>query len=595
MAAPEEGGRPAPPALAGEKREREELHEIWEEAETLAGHFQETLISLRDMDLWPRRASLLAIAAIVVSALLLATRDVAGPGVAALDGTVPLVQLVGCAVLSTLAWSYLLAGVMHAHWGLRLPVLILYTLVGLTFTVQGMVGVGTQFIGFWFLLTQVHHALTPHQVLAVARILAGQLPLALLGVAVVSVLAGVWVVVLGRRRTDEPPRLTLGNLLGCAVATASLYALASLGSALGGRFTIAESLGLQFITLGTFVLPVVLFVTASDFAEWAEVVAGKAVAGVRGVHRAVLPVVAIGSAVAILADSVRVAGGVRALGGQLVPTLFLGAVALLLSRLLLVRARRLRVPLAGLLAVGIPGYLFDIIGGLRGIGLLAWTLFLVGTAIACVVVGRIHRGFAVSALLFSLVLLVAALDDWHYAGRTFLTPEQLRTGGALLCLGGVAFALARYRLRPRGAQLIRLLVVLLLGLEALDWLTDLFHASSGLVLAPLQAMVMLAGLLWDVITSGEAVTNVHGRRVPHHSRVLVYFGYEVLAAASIVWFYANTATESLRDTDTYVADGIQLLGAPLLITFFSLGLTSWLRPRPAPRAEPAVEAALTRE
>lgn len=582
MAASEENGGTTPPGPPGEEREREELHEIWEEAETLADHFRETLISLRDMDLWPRRASILAIAAIVVAALLLATRELPGPEIGAGGGTIPLVQLVGCALLSTLAWSYLLAGAVHAHWGLRLPVLILYTLVGLTFVFQGVVEAAADDLGLWLLAFRLHHFLTAHQVLALARVLASTLPLALPGVVGVCVLVLVWVVVLGRRRTERP-RLALGTLLACAAATASLYAVESLGTAFGSRFPIGDALSLQFSLLGTLVLPIVLFVTASDFAEWAEVVAGKAVAGARGVHRAVLPVVAIGSAGAVLADSVRVAGGVRALAGQLVPTLVLGAVALVVGRLLLVRARRLRVPLAGLLAVGVAGYVFSIIGGLRGAGLLVWIAFLGAAAITCVVVGRARPRFAVSALLFTLVLLVAILGDWHWAGRTFLTPEQLRTGGALLCLGGVAFALARYRLQPRGGQLIRLLVVLLLGLQVLDWLSDLFHASSDLELAPLQASVMLLGLLWDVVTSGEAVTNVHGRRVPHHSRVLVYFGYEVLAAAAIVWFYASTASRTLRDTDIWVSGGIQLLGAPLLITFFCLGLASWLRGRTAPR------------
>ena len=586
MTASEDRQAPAAAPLERGRREREDLHEIWEEAETLADHFRQTLISLRDMDLWPRRASVLAIGAIVVAALLIATRELPGPELRAGGGTIPLLQLAGAAVLSTLAWSYLLAGVIHAHWGLRLPVLILYTVVGLTVVGQGLLQLVAVILGLWFLATRVHHALTPHQYLAVARILAANLPLALMAVAGVCVLAAVWVVVLGRRRTDEPARLALGTLLGCASATASLYALGALGSVLGGMYPVGDALNLEFVFLGTLVLPIVLFVTASDFAEWAEVVAGKAVAGVRGVHRLVLPAVAIVFAAAVLADSVRVAGGVGALARQLVPTLVLAAVAVLLGRLLLVRARRLRVPLSGLIAVGAAGFVFSITGPFSGITLDVWVSLLLAAAATCVVVGRIRPRFATSALLFAVVLLVAALADWHWAGGTFLTPEQLRTGGAVLCLAGVAFALVRYRLRPRGGQLVRMLVVLLLGLQALDWLSALFHASSDLGLAPLQASVVLAGLLWDVVTSGEAVTNVRGRRVPHHSRVLVYFGYEILAASAIVWFYASTASRSLQDTDFWVAGGIQLLGVPLLIVFFSLGLTSWLRARPARPAEP---------
>jgi len=66
----------------------------------------------------------------------------------------------------------------------------------------------------------------------------------------------------------------------------------------------------------------------------------------------------------------------------------------------------------------------------------------------------------------------------------------------------------------------------------------------------------------------------------------------VLAAAAIVWFYASTGTASLRDTDSWVADGIQLLGIPLLIVFFALGCTAWMRRTSVP-AEPSLKT-LTR-
>lgn len=570
--------------------EEEGAREVWEEAETLAGHFRESLISLRGMDLWPRRASLLAIAGLVVAALLVAGRGLPGPQVKLTSGSVPLVELIGVAVLSTLAWIYLLAGVLHAHWGLRLPVLILFTVMGLTFSVQGVPDAAAEVVALVFLFTRVRHPLTAHQDLAVIAVLARDLPLPLLSVAVVCLLAAVWVVVLGRRRTEEPPRLAFATLLGCAGTIVALYVMETLGSALGSVFQIGDALDEQLTLFGVSILPIVLFVTASDFAEWAEVVAGKAVAGARGVHRAVLPAVAVVSALAILADSVRVAGGIGALAGELAPTLVLGVAAAVASRLLLARAPRLRVRPAGLLVAGVAGYLLNISPPIGGIGLPLWAASLLLVAVAAVVGGRARPALAVPALLFALVLVVAVLDDWHQGGRSILTPDQLRAGGALLCLAGTAFALARYRLRPRGAQLMRLLVVLLLGLQALDWLTDIFTASSGLVLAPLQASFLLLGLLWDVVTSGDAITNVHGRRVPHHSRVLVYFGYEVLAAAAIVWFYATTQNESFRDTDTWVAGGIQLLGTPLLIVFFGLGLTLWARGRPAPPSEVAAEA-----
>ncbi|MGH7921192.1 MAG: hypothetical protein ACREQM_14815, partial [Candidatus Dormibacteraceae bacterium] len=416
--------------------------------------------------------------------------------------------------------------------------------------------------------------------------------------AVLIVLGGVWFVVLrrGRRRaTEPPPRLALTTLVGCGALTATLYVLESLGTLFGSAYPIAYALDWQILLFGFTVLPLVLFVTGSDFAEWAEVVAGKAVASGRGVHRAVVPAAAIVAALAVLADSVRVAGGVTALAGELLPTAVLALVALLLGRLLLVGARPLRVPLAGLLATGIAAYLLSISPAFRGVALYAWVVLMVLAVVVALLLGRRRPVLAVSALLFGLAMVVALLDNWHQNGRSIMTPEQLRTGGAVLCLGVVVFALVRYRLRRRGQQLMRLDLVLLLGLQGLDWLSDLFHASSVLELAPLQASVMLLGLLWDVATSGESVTNVHGKRVPHHSRVLVYFGYELLAATAVVWFYASSDGAAFRDTDSWVSSGIQLLGAPLLVVFLSLGLVSWLRAGGrAPESEAAAETILAR-
>ncbi|MGH7910845.1 MAG: hypothetical protein ACREOV_03910, partial [Candidatus Dormibacteraceae bacterium] len=167
----------------------DERHQVWEEAETLADHFRQTLISLRGMDLWPRRAALLAVAGMFVAALLMATHGLPGPEVSTGGaGTIPLVQLLGCAVLSVLAWSYLLAGVLHAHWGLRLPVMVLFTLARLTFVVQGVPTLAADVDALRYLGAHLHHRLTLQQDLEIARLLAGDLPLSALALAVLIVL-----------------------------------------------------------------------------------------------------------------------------------------------------------------------------------------------------------------------------------------------------------------------------------------------------------------------------------------------------------------------------------------------------------------------
>lgn len=574
--------------------------EVWEEAENLAERFREKLISLRGMDAWPRRSSLLAIAGMLLAALLIATHELPGlpgPSVSTSGtsgtGTIPVIDLAGCVILSILAWSYLLAGALHAHWALRLGVMILFTLVGLNFAVQGVPILAADVFGLHYFAQHLHHRLTVPQILGIIAVLLGDAALPVLALTVLAVLGGLWVAVMVRwiqeRVRHAPPRgLAWTLLLACLLVTAALYLLESLGGPLGSAYPLASAVGEQLLLYGFIVLPLVLFVTASDFAEWAEVVAGNAVARARGLHRAVLPAIAIVVSLAVLADSARTAGGVGPLGRQLVPAVIFGVVALVMGRLLLVVARPLRVGMVGLMGTGLVVYLLSILPPVRGVGFYVWVLGMVALTCAAVVVGRRHRRAAVTALLFGLAMVVVLLDDWHHGDQALLTPDQLRTGAALVCLIGTAVALIAHRLQTRGLHLIRLLLVLLLGLQLLSWIADLFHASAAVSFAPLQAVVMLLGLLWDVAMSGETVTNVRGRRVPHHSRVLLYFGYQLLAAAAIVWFYTSSDSGAFRDTDSWISSGIQLLGAPLLVVFFSLGFWAWWRGR---RPEPAEEVA----
>ncbi|MBO0702943.1 MAG: hypothetical protein J2P38_08420, partial [Candidatus Dormibacteraeota bacterium] len=107
-----------------------------DEHEGLARTFHEKVISLDTMGLRLLTPTAVAIAIIVASAILLATRDagwpqvsVGAPGVAL--ETVPLPAVVLATIALVFAWSFILAGALHAHPVLRAVGVGAYAVLGL--------------------------------------------------------------------------------------------------------------------------------------------------------------------------------------------------------------------------------------------------------------------------------------------------------------------------------------------------------------------------------------------------------------------------------------------------------------------------------
>jgi hypothetical protein len=199
------------------------------------------------------------------------------------------------------------------------------------------------------------------------------------------------------------------------------------------------------------------------------------------------------------------------------------------------------------------------------------------------VAGRRWPRLAVPALLFDLSMLAST-----YSGQFRFSPEKLLPAVALLCLVGTLAVLVTRRYDAHRLDLIRLLLVLLAAFQLVDWIANLFQSASERTshFPILQAVVVLLGLLWDAAMSGEAVTNVHGRRVPRHSRVFLYFGYQLLAACTITWHATTEGGFPGFEADLWVASGLQALGTPLLMLFFALGVLRWRRWRPVLEGEP---------
>ena len=77
---------------------------------------------------------------------------------------------------------------------------------------------------------------------------------------------------------------------------------------------------------------------------------------------------------------------------------------------------------------------------------------------------------------------------------------------------------------------------------------------------------------------GGAIAQGHGRWFPRHSRVLVYFGYDVLVAAAVLFFAAlqdqvtGKVPESGFEPDFWAQNGLLMLGMPMLVTLFLVKL-----------------------
>ena len=116
----------------------------------------------------------------------------------------------------------------------------------------------------------------------------------------------------------------------------------------------------------------------------------------------------------------------------------------------------------------------------------------------------------------------------------------------------------------------------------------------------LQAAIVLAALGWDILASGEAITNRHSESFPRFARVCFFMGYTMSVALfvmlSTVGEFVNPVSggriEAIFESEPLVAAGLALFGAPLLFFIFSLRMRSLLASRDS---APAVKTPATPE
>ncbi|HEX4216687.1 MAG TPA: hypothetical protein VIA06_25505 [Candidatus Dormibacteraeota bacterium] len=685
------------------------------EVASLSDALREKLIRIRGMDRGLTTLTLASLAVVLLSVLLLLLSRYAPLGsVTYASERFPLPLVVAAAVFLALSWAYLLAGALHAHAGVRLLVLAVYTLSRWSSlpTPPATIAADLRYVlweGNWSYLP----------VRDWGSDVAFLLPILVLWITA----AGLWLADRShdRRlpRLHHRRRLRLPTFLLCLIVTGTGYAatLAAAGSA--GVF--ASSLDRDLGALEDNLLIPILFLAGTDFAEWSEAVAARATAAGESISERLLPErhrPRVLAAAVTIAGAVLVAAGIRsgAIGGAVLPTVMLLASAAALGAALARRGSHPVVPFWSLAVAAIAGFWIRYVAAVldtnsvvpihelapatidayRGVAaVLGWTPLLITAGLLLARGGRAATGglfLAMCGLFYlasysndlatgltpiltgahapvlpgwigavtmnatraALVLGVAALVLLALMPRRL--SARLRTGllwllrGALLLsavsailylgpslvdgsylsvlapasldrlamavtartppgwadpvsIGGVAAAVGAGALLYASALAVlgrlrehrtpvRLVLVLLLGLAGLWALDDILFEGAirgSARFTVVQALVLLVALLWDVAMSGEYMTNVRGRHLPRHSRVLLYFGYTMLVATAVMWSVSIRVLPGglayQFDSDQWPQLGIWLMGAPLLLTMFWLGIGAWRRGADGPGRE----------
>lgn len=169
--------------------------------------------------------------------------------------------------------------------------------------------------------------------------------------------------------------------------------------------------------------------------------------------------------------------------------------------------------------------------------------------------------------------------------------EPSLTYGALSFVIGVAAGVSGLLLlaRPSGGRRTMTSALLIAAaalalISVLDWV---FAKAIGVgtELSWAQAVVILIALSWDVLMSGETITNPAGRWFPRESRVMLFLGFIGFVATAVLFyssqFEAETGvrSESLFESEGWPRFGITFLGIPLVAFFVVAAIQATARSR----------------
>ena len=211
---------------------------------------------------------------------------------------------------------------------------------------------------------------------------------------------------------------------------------------------------------------------------------------------------------------------------------------------------------------------------------LAWlALAIAAVALLAYVRRRMVTDWVAAALSFVAVAgFYFALVELPTIGYTLFHASSRASWPQLSLLGLeqlVAMLTLVVLLTRTGRRVAAELIGLNLGLFAIHWIDRAISAGvSAGRLSIVAAVLVLLALLWEVVMSGEPITNRHAAGFPRHARVLVYFGYTIGVAAALTFFSsigtAGGVSEPLFESENFSDTGLLFLGTALVVTLFGL-------------------------
>ena len=241
---------------------------------------------------------------------------------------------------------------------------------------------------------------------------------------------------------------------------------------------------------------------------------------------------------------------------------------------------------------------------------LFWLAVALAAAALLVGIPRWRWSGAPAALVFAYVfgiltfgphlraLATAGADSAHVKLGSF--PHAFGTWAltwtvAIGTLLAVAYWAVRRRHDPRWRRLLGMLLLLELALVVVDlmyWGYGREISANG-QFPVLAALVIILALAWDVVMSGDSITNRHSVHFPRHTRVMLLMGYEMLVSTAVLFLSSlqvqatGGAVESLFESDRYPQSGLIQLAIPVVLVLFLLQVGAGLAPRGGGAEEPA--------
>lgn len=195
---------------------------------------------------------------------------------------------------------------------------------------------------------------------------------------------------------------------------------------------------------------------------------------------------------------------------------------------------------------------------------------------------------------------------FHYYSSGGSNIELMPVAVGMLSLLLIIFAPLSSKMRAQFRALCLIIADLNLAFAAYALLAQLFlslgeHGHGG-ALTVGQALVVLAALAWDIVYSGEAITNKHSEAFPRLARVAMFMAYvmsvALLVMVSTAAHLVNPITgETIKgfDSEGLVGVGLVLFGAPFVFVMAMLRMRNLLAAADAGAAQIAAAAAVGRE